>query len=102
MDEPLYEVPVGWKTMRGIGRLGTAAAFTHFEAVLLKNVVEAIVAHGVFVAEFVRVHTPKLPASYAGSFLADTFNKLDHKGLFGQFAHLRVTVFIIGLCTYTK
>ena len=73
-------------------------SLTHnFQAVTLDNIVKAVVAHAVLIAELILVHLPQFAAANAAVLLTDTPDKLHTESLLGQFAQVCVTMLIVGL-----
>lgn len=83
--------------MAGVGCTGAATAPADFKAVLLYDVIEAVVADTVPLAEALAVHVPQLVAAYAGvkrTYLAD---ELNDEALEAKTEKAAVLMLVIGL-----
>jgi len=73
-------------------RTGAAFPLSHLQVILLYNVVEAVVAHAVLIAELTPVPLPELATDYTVILLPDTIDELHAERILGQFAHITVSV----------
>ena len=101
-DEFPDQVGVQGKVVAGVCRPGAAAPPADLEAVLVYDVVEAVVAHAVFFAERGTVHTPQLAAADAAVLLTDAPDILHTERLLGKLAHGCVAMLVVGLGRHTK
>src|SRR3712207_7564699 len=88
--------------MIGVRGAGAAFLLPYLEIVLLKNVVETVVAHTVLLAKLLVVHLPQLAPAYTRVFTADFLDILHAESLIGQSGHQAVSMLVIGLFALTK
>ena len=93
---------LGYRGRSWLESVVAAAPPADLEAVLVYDVVEAVVAHAVFFAERGTVHTPQLAAADAAVLLTDAPDILHTERLLGKLAHGCVAMLVVGLGRHTK
>src|SRR3712207_6816164 len=88
--------------MIGVRGAGEAFLLPYLEIVLLKNVVETVVAHTLLLAKLLVVHLPQLSPAYTRVFTAYFLDILHAESLIGQSGHQAVSMPVIGLFALTK
>ena len=101
-DEHLYQVRVQRQVVVGVRRTDAALALAHLQIVLVYDVVEAVVAHRVLIAELLAVHTPEFAAANARITDTGAIDKLNDEGFLGKLAQRALAVLVVGLGGHTK
>ena len=101
-DELAREVRVKRKPVTGVRGGGATLATADLQTVELYDVVEAVVADAVIVAEALAVHDPQLAAAYAGVPGTDFMDEFNHEAFKGKTGQMDVDMLVEGLLAHTK